>query len=72
MVGGILSSGSITNQLYEYDAITNNWTQKSNYPEAQVYAAASFSLNGKKAIMESVMAVLQQGLTMYNFTNIIL
>ncbi len=47
VVGGILNSGSITNQLYEYDAITNSWTQKSNYPGSPVYAAASFSLNGK-------------------------
>lgn len=47
VVGGILNSGAITNLLYEYDAITNNWTQKANYPGVPVYAAASFSLNGK-------------------------
>lgn len=47
VVGGINNSGNIINLMYEYDALTNSWSQKANYPGTPVYAAASFSIDGK-------------------------
>ena len=46
VIGGQSTNGSITNIVEEYDAITNSWTSKANFPHPLVQAFAC-SYNGK-------------------------
>lgn len=45
---GFFGAGkSATNQVWEYDAATNKWTKKADYPETSIENAAAFAINNK-------------------------
>jgi N-acetylneuraminic acid mutarotase len=44
---GTGSSPTMTNDFWEYDPITNQWTQKANFPGVGRASAVSFAANGK-------------------------
>lgn len=46
VAGGIISGGMVTNEVWEYDLLTDTWTHKNNMPFAMGFAP-SFALNGK-------------------------
>ncbi|OSZ82802.1 hypothetical protein CAP35_05935 [Chitinophagaceae bacterium IBVUCB1] len=44
---GGFTSGTNTNQVWEYDPAANKWTKKADYPEPSIANAGAFAINGK-------------------------
>ncbi len=47
LVCGKLGPSSYSNELWEYDPVTDDWFKKANFPGGSRYGTSSFSISGK-------------------------